>query len=238
MNKLRKIIQKTGFDLHRHRPKADYWQFLRDQNIKTVLDIGANIGQFAKEAREALPEAQIYSFEPVKSCFETLEASFKEDREFKAFNYALGDQYEKTEINKSAYAPSSSLLKMSDTHKNLFPHTKDHSGEIIEVRRLDEIVKELNLPDGKAGLNKNIFIKVDVQGFEDKVINGGIETFKKAKVILLETSFTELYTGQPNFDDIYEKMKLLGFTYKGSLQQKLNKHTGEVISEDSIFILN
>ena len=115
---------------------------------------------------------------------------------------------------------------MSETHKNLFPHTREHSEEEVLIKRLDDL--DLNL-------EKEILIKVDVQGFEDKVIAGGENTFKKARVVLMETSFVELYKGQPTFDQIYEKLKSLGFAYKGSLQQKISK-TGEIISEDSIFI--
>jgi len=197
--------------------------WIKNQNIKTVLDIGANVGQFVKEIRERLSEAQIYSFEPLKECFEKL---LKIDG-LKAFNFALGDKEGVVEMNKSRYSPSSSLLQMSDAHKTLFPHTKEHSPEKIEVKRLDDI---------KLNLKPEILIKVDVQGFEGKVIEGGAETFKKAKVILIENSFVELYQDQPLFDKIYQKLKSLGFEYQSSKEQKINKHTGEVISEDSIFV--
>ena len=95
------------------------------------------------------------------------------------------------------------------------------------------MAKDLNLDPSADG---EILIKVDVQGFEDKVIAGGVETFKKAKVVLIENSFVELYESQPLFDDIYMKLKELGFEYRGALQQKIAKNTGQIISEDSMFI--
>lgn len=228
MHLLRKLIQKTGFDLHRHRPVPDKLSYFQTFNFRTILDIGANVGQFAKEIRNILPAAQIYSFEPLKECFDKLPQGSSLGR-FKAFNFALGDKNEMVNMNKSSYTPSSSLLPMTDTHKTLFPHTKEHSQEQIKVKRLDDISKDLKL-------EKEILIKVDVQGFEDRVIAGGIETFKKAKAVLIENSFVELYEGQPLFDNIYQKLKSLGFVYKGSLQEKLNKNTSQIISEDSIFI--
>ena len=226
-NKIRSIFNKFGLDLHRYRHEPDKLVWIKNQNIKTVLDIGANTGQFASEIRGKLPEAQIYSFEPIKECFEKLVSQGEALGKFEAFNFALGEKAELKEMNKSAYTPSSSILWMSDVHKKLFPHTQDHSIEQIKVKRLDDL---------GLRLEPEILIKVDVQGFEDKVISGGIETFKKAKVVLIENSFVELYEGQPLFDDIYGKLKGLGFVYKGSLQQKLNKKTGEIISEDSIFV--
>ena len=229
MNPLRKLIQKTGLDIHRFRPTPDKLSFLKTLNVGTVLDIGGNVGQFAKEVREVLPKTQIYSFEPLKECFDELVHSMKEDRLFKAFNYALGDTEGSLNMNKSSYTPSSSLLPMSSTHKELFPHTKDHTNETIYVKTLDSVASSLNL-------KPQILIKVDVQGFESKVIAGGIKTFSMAKVVLIEVSHATLYEGQPTFDDLYQKLKNLGFKYKGSLQQKIDKKTGEIISEDSIFI--
>ena len=229
MNLLRTMVRKIGLDLHRYRPTLDKPAWFIDQNINTVLDIGANVGQFAKEIREKIPHAQVYSFEPLKECFDKLNEKMKTDENFKSFNFALGNTEKEMEMHKSAYTPSSSLLQMSETHKTLFPHTKEHSEEKIKIKKLDDVAKNLNL-------EKEILIKVDVQGFEDKVLAGGENTFRKAKVAIIETSFVELYDGQPLFDDIYEKLKSLGFKYSGSLQQKLNKHTGAIISEDSMFV--
>ena len=225
----RRFIQKFGLDIHKYSPRPDKFYYLQTFGIKTVLDIGANVGQFAKEIRQVLPEAKIYSFEPIKECFEQLNENMKTDKNFEAFNFALGDKNETIKMNRSSYTPSSSILEMADAHKKLFPHTKESKPEQIEIRKLDDIINSISL-------EKETLIKVDVQGFEDKVIAGGIETFKKAKIVLIENSFIELYEGQPFFDDIYEKIKSLGFVYKGNLQEKLNKKTGQVISEDSLFI--
>jgi len=228
-NKFRQAINKLGLDLHRHHPVADRLAWLEGLNIRTVFDIGANIGQFASEIRGALPAAQIYSFEPLAGCYARLTGAFREDQKFRAFNYALGEKAEKIAMNRSAYTPSSSLLPMANSHKELFPHTKDSSPETIEVRRLDDVWTELK-PAGE------VLIKADTQGYEAKVIAGGLEAFRQAKAVLIEASFVELYKGQPLFDDIYQKLKTLGFVYKGALHQKINNKTGEVIFEDAIFI--
>ena len=77
---------------------------------------------------------------------------------------------------------------------------------------------------------------MDTQGFEAEVIAGGKECLSVAKAILIETSFVEIYSGQPHFDDIYELLKGLGFRYHGSLRAKRHPKTGEVMFEDSIFM--
>jgi FkbM family methyltransferase len=231
MNKIRKILQKTGFDFHRYRSSPDRSRLWRSLGIRTVLDIGANVGQFSKEIRRLLPEAKIYSFEPLKECFDKLNSLMLNDKNFKSFNFALGDKNEGIVMNKSAYSPSSSILEMSEVHKSLFPHTKEHIAERIMVKKLDEVAKDLNL-------DKEILIKVDVQGFEDRVIKGGEKTFREAKAVIIEVSFAELYSDQPSFDDLYQKLRELDFEYCGSLEQKIDSHTASIISEDSLFILN
>ncbi len=117
---------------------------------------------------------------------------------------------------------------MAESHKTLFPHTKENSPEEIEVRKLDYVFTELKI-------EKNILIKVDTQGYEDKVIEGGINTFSQAKILIIESSFVQLYENQPLFDNIYQKIKSLGFNYRGALHQKIDKKTGKILFEDSIY---
>lgn len=228
--KFRKILHKFGLDFHRYKPAPDRMGWFKTLKIKTVLDVGANVGQFAKEARMALPEAFIYSFEPLIDCFDRLNEAMKGDPRFKSFNFALGEKEETTNINKSNYSPSSSILEMSIVHKELFPHTAKNNPEKIYVRKLDE-VKELSL----THLEKEILLKIDTQGYEDKVLKGAEKLLPYIKAVLVETSFVELYERQPLFNDIYNMLKEKGFSYKGAIQQKIGRH-GEVISEDSIFI--
>jgi FkbM family methyltransferase len=224
----RKLTRLIGLDLHRYRPAAGRLDWLRARQIATVLDIGANIGQFAREIRQVLSEARIISFEPLGDCYRQLTANFANDKNFTALNLALGNKKERAIINKSAYAPSSSLLPMAATHQTLFPHTKEHQTESIEVRRLDDLAPTLKL-------EKEMLIKVDVQGYEDRVIAGGPQTFADARFVILEIAFAILYEGQPSFDDLYRNLRALNFSYRGSLGQKINPSSGEILSEDLLF---
>jgi FkbM family methyltransferase len=214
----------------RHRKRPGKLDFLKQFRIHTVLDIGANVGQFSKEVRAILPTAQIYAFEPLAGCFQDLTRALKGDRYFKAFPYALGATAGKTSMHKNTYSPSSSLMEMGDAHKEAFPHAVGiESKEPVDVRRLDDIAPELVLKD-------DVFIKMDVQGFENRVIDGGERALSTAKVVILENSFYELYVGQVLFDGIYERMKKMGFSYRGSIGQKHHPVTGDILFEDSIFI--
>ncbi len=231
VNPLRKIFWKVGLDIHKYRPIFDQLHFLKEADIKTVLDIGANTGQFVREIREVLPEAQVYSFEPLKDCFDKLNDSNKNDQNFKAFNFALGDSNETVQMHRSSYSPSSSIRKMAQSHKDLYPHTSGESQEMILIKRLDDL-KEID----PHSLEKNILVKMDTQGYEDKVIKGGLKFLKSAKFVIVETAFISLYEGQPLFANIYALLTSQGFSYKGGLAWKFDAKNGGVLSEDSLFI--
>ena len=63
--------------------------WLREFRFATVLDIGANTGQFAIAARAIFPAARIVSFEPLADCCEKLKRVMHGDSNFAAFNVAL-----------------------------------------------------------------------------------------------------------------------------------------------------
>jgi FkbM family methyltransferase len=224
--KIKRFLNKFGFDIKRYHPL--YETTLKPLEIRTIIDIGANTGMFSREMRNKFPDAQIYAFEPLPDCYEALISKMKSDKKFKSWNVALGDANDQAKIEKSSFHPSSSLLKMTELHKRLYPKSKDSRIETIEVKRLDDI-RDLRL-------EKNILIKMDVQGFEDKVIAGGKKTIKEAAAIIIETSFVTLYENQPLFNDIYITLTNLGFSYYGDAGRHYSRLSGKLIYEDSVFL--
>ena len=213
------------------RARKDRWKYrwLPEQNIQTVLDIGANKGQFAGRMRHALPNAQLYCFEPLKDCFEQLTNRFRGDGRFQAFPFALGDAEGTAVIRHSVHSPASSLLPMSDLHKQVYPETVAFESEEIQIRTLDQAIAGL-------GLTPNVLVKIDVQGYEDRVIRGGQKTLATAKAVLMEVSFRKLYEGQLLFDGLYDLLRPMGFVFSGFQGQAQDPQSGEVLFGDAIFI--
>jgi FkbM family methyltransferase len=208
--------------------EKDKFKWLQNMNIKTVIDVGAHTGEFALKIHQILPHAKIYSFEPLKDCFEKLNKNSKSIANLQCFNVALGEQRQETEIHHNDFSPSSSLLKLGE-HKEHFPFTQGSTKEIIQVDTLDNFTQKLSL-------QKNILLKIDVQGFEDKVIAGSLSTLSDVKLIIVETSFKELYKSQPLFSDIYYILTKLDFIYLGSWGQLKSPIDGSPCQEDSIFV--
>ena len=205
--------------------------WIEKYTIRTVLDIGANEGNFASVMAQRFSDARIYSFEPLSDMFAHFIAATAACRasRCRAFNVALGVENGSTQIHRSPYAPSSSLLKMAELHKDAFPNTAGPEiVEEIKIRRLDDMAGEMDLQDG-------IFIKIDVQGFELKVVAGGRNTISRAAAVIIETCFAPLYEGQPIFDDVYQVMKGLGFRYMGNWEQLEHPQTRQILCADAIF---
>src|SRR5690242_8296795 len=75
---------------------------LRHLGIRTLLDIGANTGQFAGEATQWLPGLRVYSFEPIPGAFAALsKAQFHGAREFRPIHCALGETNGAVEMNET-----------------------------------------------------------------------------------------------------------------------------------------
>lgn len=204
-------------------------EWLRRMKFRTVLDIGANHGQFALAARRAFPEATVHCFEPIPDCFATLSRRLGRVPEVVLHNVALADTAGLSSMVRNEFSPSSSLLEMDMTHVREFPWTAKGSQVAVSVSTLDAALARVQVPTP-------VLVKIDVQGAEDRVIAGGRATLARAAVVIIETSFERLYKGQPLFDDIYRLLCAEGFVYQGSLGQLVSPQDGRVLQNDSIFV--
>jgi FkbM family methyltransferase len=212
-----------------HRPTGPNLAWLKQYNIQTFIDIGAYVGEYVDFASRFFPGALIYAFEPLKDGFETLKRKEAKIPGLTVFNYAIGDKEATTQIYRSSYAPSSSLLKMTSMHTDAFPHTAGYETELIRIRRLDNVFEDLQI-------RPNTFVKIDTQGYEDRVIEGGRKALSQASVIQIETSFEILYEGQVLFDTIYTQLLSLGFAFHGALNQICSPKDGSILQAHSYFI--
>lgn len=240
MNILKKTLAFLGLDVRWIRNVRAYEQRAYEQKwaeshrifatakIQTVLDIGANTGQFAKMIVWVCPHLKrLHSFEPLADCQSSLRQALAGDTRHVVHPFGLGDKEETALFNHAEFSPCSSML----APKTLL--TDDHPGagrikqETIKLRTLDGWASE-------NPLDAEILVKIDVQGFEDRVIVGGVQTLKKARFVIVEVPFFQLYEKQPLFHQIYLMLHELGFAYRGSIGQNIRRD-GSVIEADALF---
>jgi len=204
-------------------------KWLQKKNIKTIIDIGANQGQFSEKMRILFPQSKIISFEPLNEAYQILKKNFLNDQNYEIYNIALGSTKGVAEIEKNEYSPSSSLLEMNNVHKNNFNFAINTEKEKINIDLLDNIIKP-------SAIIRPALMKIDVQGFEDKVINGATNILRNIDIIICEMSYLELYKNQILFDKLYETFISMGFSYHGNLEQLHSPIDNEILQGDAIFI--
>lgn len=196
--------------------------------FKTIIDVGANSGPFAFAARVFLPEAAIYAFEPLPDCYGRLLNNLNPFGNFTAYQTAIGDQNGQMAIWKSDFSESSSILPMGELHKQAFPNTANMQAVNVPISRLDDFLERMSLVPP-------VLLKIDVQGYEDKVIGGAAKTLEKMNWVMIEMSFQPLYEGQPLFDDIYQSLISRGFKFAGNLEALFSPLDGSILQSDGIF---
>ncbi len=210
-------------------PTLDQELWLKQQEIKTFIDIGAYVGEYVDYAYRLYPKANIYAFEPLLDSYNLLVKKKNYIKNLYTYNIALGNKKYKSTFYRSSYAPSSSILQMGISHKKNFPHTANLKKEYVKVDTLDNVFR-------KEELKTKIFVKIDTQGYEDRVIKGGEKTLKRTAIIQTEVSFVLLYKGQKLFGDIYNLLANLGFIFCGYRNQILSPKNGKPLQAHVYFI--
>lgn len=205
---------------------------LRALPIRTVVDVGANLGQFARVVSTIYPRATTYSFEPQPSVYRRL-ASWAETTGGKVipFQVALGDQEGTLDfIVHVEHDPSSSFLQSTRVLEEAYPATVAHASARVAVTTLDSLVRA-----GRVKLEADTLVKLDVQGYEDRVIAGARATLSKARAVISEVNLDELYKGQATFEGIVRSLADLGFHYAGNLDQVAGTD-GHIVYVDAVFM--
>ena len=235
------IFSFLGFEIRRklsenEKKEIEYRQLLNDNKwlteckFKTIIDIGANEGQFAHKMRRLFPDAKIISFEPLPHVYEILRQSFRNDGKFTSYNLALGIKPGKTQMWLNEFNPASSLLKIKE-HLKHFGFARHEKAVEINIVQLDKI---LNV----SLIEKPFLVKIDVQGYEENVIKGGMNILLNADMIISEVSFIQLYEYQGLFDRIYSLLANLGFNYSGNYDQLRSPVDNQILQADAIFVKN
>lgn len=229
-----KAVHSMGFDIVRMQNDPENNLLgLNAYPIRTVIDVGANRGQFAKRILKTFPDAKIYCFEPLPEAFYELEGWAKREmpNQIRAFNLAIGEKEGEVKMfHHLEHNDSSSLLETTELYENYYPITKNKKQVSVKLTTLDSAIRNMD-----EAPESEILIKVDTEGYEDRVIKGGKSVFKKARACILEICFDKLHDGQPYFSDIFRLMDDLGFQYVGNLDQ-IQSQDGHVIYVNAVFL--
>jgi hypothetical protein len=100
----------------------------------------------------------------------------------------------------------------------------------VPLTTLDTYFKE-KIPEAN-----NVYLKIDVQGYEEAVLLGAVDFLKQVRVLQLEISFIPLYDKSPVYYKLMEKLEQLGFSFYSFIPAFSDYKTGQIFQVDAIYI--
>ena len=178
------------------------------QNISTVFDVGANVGQTAKWVRYCLPSSHIYCFEPISSVHAQLVRNTISVKNITTECLALGEKEEDVIVRLHKEHTVLNSLK-----SELMSHDQNSDEETVKVSRIDDYCDTNNI--------KHIdLLKIDTEGFEMNVLKGASQMLTQSKIafILCEVGFLHRNPRNTYFAEICEYLAEYGYYFQGMYQ--------------------
>lgn len=197
---------------------TDLEYYMPKYNIKTIFDVGANVGQSANKYSTDFKSVNIFCFEPVKSTFNILVENTKAKKNIKCFNIAFGNKNSTEKILISNKGNVFNKIIKSENIKD------DAMSEDITVKRIDDFYREYF--NNEISIN---LMKIDTEGYDFEVLKGSenLITNNKIDFIEVETSMNKSNNDHiiwSKFVDFFNKYDYYIFgIYEQTLDFKLKK---------------
>lgn len=229
-HRFRCLLESRGVSISRS-PLAHGVQrlrLLRAGRVRTVLDVGANVGNYGQALRWAGYRGMIVSYEPMQDAFDKLANRAASDSSWLCRQVALGGEAGKAELNVARDGVSSSLRSQLPGLLAAAPMARYDGVESVMVTTLDE--ERARWREGDP-----VFLKLDVQGFEAEVLQGARRTLEGAAGVEMELSLSPLYDGQALFEDQVVTMLDLGFELVSLENVFVDQHLPRLLQVDGLF---
>jgi FkbM family methyltransferase len=197
-------------------PTVEHFAALKSFNASTVIDVGANKGQFSLVARYLFPSACIHAFEPLQKECRIYQSVVSHP--IKVRSTALGDATGSATFFVASRADSSSLLPLGNKQQSAYGVKLQYT-ITVDVETLDSAMS-------MESLVKPVLLKIDVQGSELSVISGGTKILQFIDAVYCEVSFVELYDGQATASTIISFLDRYGFALRGVFNLSNTKQFG------------
>lgn len=203
---------------------ADVARLYPEREISTVVDVGANVGNFARGVIGSFPSARVLAFEPVDGTFRQLQENLREYPQATPYQMALGDAEGEATLHVQENSEWNSLTPAVNR-----PAADAHA-QVVRVRRLDDMADE--------GLFNSIdLLKTDTEGFDVNVLRGatGLLGSGRIRFVLSEVGFDRNDSRHTNFFDLNALLAEYRFTPIGFYDQCLAPYTDRMMFCNALF---
>ena len=195
----------------------------------TVIDVGANKGQFSRAAAVAFPGARIIAFEPLADVAGAWRRNLADVPRAEVHACALGAEPGTVTFYPHAYSLSSSVLPLADRSGG------EGAGDASELAPIEVPVHTLDDVLGPDDLLGPVLVKLDVQGYELEVLRGARETLPRVDALVVELAFEQHYADQPLFGAVVAELAGMGFALNLPLDMRRDE-AGAVVEMDGLFL--
>ena len=241
---IKKIFNYAGLEVKRYNNEIKHLSFdeiLFDKiNFNPVIfDVGANNGQSIERFKKIFPNSAIHSFEPIKSEYEIIRKKYGDHKNIYLNNLAVGEIECLRNINITEKSENSSFNNVRQgtnwlkTRSNQFNVDEDKfvkKKEEVKIITLDDYCK-----DNK--IDEIDILKIDTQGYEDKVLQGSIELIKKnnIKVIIAEIILDDVYDKCFSFSELEKYLIPYNFRIVGINLMNNNLFSSIIFAADVMY---
>lgn len=232
--KLRKIAAALPYArlrkaLWRHGVAAttEHFGAIRFVSPASLIDVGANKGQFSLAVKALFPRCVVHAFEPLEGAAGIYNALFEGDPSVTLYRHALGAEARTATLHVASREDSSSLLAIGGNQVRAYGITQKTQRQIC-VERLETALEVKALPRPRL-------LKIDVQGSELDVLKG-IDALEEIDFIYVELSFLPLYRDQALFGEVHAFLSGRGFCLRGFFNVSHTKAFGPT-QVDALYFL-
>lgn len=228
---IRRLFTRIGIGVVRYPNEIlrGRMALLQHYGIDLLFDVGANTGQYVRVMRDFGFTGRIVSFEPLRQAYGELQAKAAKDSKWETVHSAIGDTDGDIEINIAGNSQSSSVFQMLPTHTQSAPDSAYVGKEKVRIARIDSIMSKYYHPGEK------LFVKIDTQGFEKKVLEGAAQSLPNIVGFQLEMSIVALYEGESLFIEMVELLEQWGYSLCSLEPGFRDPATGKLLQVDGVF---
>lgn len=203
---------------------------LQRHHIDLVIDVGANVGQYASALRTSGYHGRIFSIEPVAAACAGLARAAQDDPDWiVAPRAAVGARAGDVTINVSASSDMSSALAYTDEARRAFPTDRVIAQETVEMTTIDGILAQQAAHDAK------VFLKSDTQGYDLEVLRGASRSLERIVGAQVETALCPIYLGQPKWPAIVDFLAPYRFDVHLVIPGYFSRAYGRLMEMDMVF---
>ena len=201
-------------------------------NELTIVDVGAYKGLWTSRYLKKYPNIIAYSIEPHQESFLNLQNKFRALSNVKLFKVGISNINGIKDVNVNSKAYTNSLLELDPEapkswRKNKFEHLYR---EKVETITLQEFVK-------KNKIKRINILKLDVQGYESRVLKGAEMLLKESliDILVLEVIVAPTYKDQSKVNEIFEIFENNNYKLYGIYDIEKNSKREKIQQFDVIF---